>query len=331
MQDIDKQIKNLESGRLIYPNNVDVNSPFIYLGAYKFQPLTDARQYAQSVLDLANRKYDVVFCFYVPSSLKFSYNPSVDTVDARISKDLMKAGDGTDLLKGVIETGLTNFYLDAKNSGNLIEKIMAGARTFRELSSGKIFDPKQLNMFKDPGFLNYNLNYRFMPETRDEAITVNVIIELLRRLSTPSISDSDNIADWLKGVADAVVKITGQEGGFAETVLNIPAKLMEEINKLTQDDKNQSITNIDTWQHPYIWDMYLITPQESKLNSDNTIDSNKEFHLFRPAKGLIIDGLQINMLPAHDRDDVPFYQDGTPLGYEVDISFKSISKVMNPK
>jgi hypothetical protein len=117
-------------------------------------------------------------------------------------------------------------------------------------------------------------------------------------------------------------------------------KISDEMEKLGENigDFVTKIDTIDTWEHPMIWDMYLITPQEGTPVTETAatsnspryiqIDNNTEFDLFRPAKALIIDSLNISMLPGHDRDDVPFYSMGLPLGYEVDISFKSITKYL---
>lgn len=309
-----------------YPIDVDKGTPFIFLGAYKFQPLTDARQYHEKVFDLTNRKYEYSFSLYVPQSLKFNYNPQVGEVSARIGEGFMKnvnsifsGGDAnmSDLIKGGLQYGLNNFILDStEQQGGVINRIFDALKSYRELSTGKIFDPKQLQMVRDTNFLNFNLNYKFLPENNTEMIYTYTMVELLRYLSAPK----NNGADVLKLIGEWVDKM---------------------VEKITDKESRQAMTDflgdgirIDTWDHPHIWDMYLITPNPSNndntitINDDDTItiDNTNEFSLFKPAKALIIDGLSIDLLQGHDREDTPFYVDGMPLGFNVDISFKSITK-----
>lgn len=357
----DQYLQKMKDGRFIYPENVDVDSPFIYIGAYKYEPLVDARTYARNIITQTGgttlRKYDFAFCLYVPQSLKFSYNPQVEAVDARVSETMLnsfKSGKILDVTTGVLQTAMTNFILDAKDNGGTLSKIFSTARAYREMSAGKIFDSKQLNMFRDPGFLSYNLNYKFIPDSSEESISIGILIELLKKLSAPSMDSADNILGWIEGIADLASKTMGDWWSNVEQLFGtaLTPDQITEAEKISKKEElsavekvmkfldvigiNKSLANIDTWSHPYIFDMYLITPQSSSPTNGNTsgeftVSNASEFNLFRPAKALIIDSLNITMLPGNERDDVPFYSAGQPLGYEVDISFKSISKYLNPK
>lgn len=420
-------------GFFTYPMDIQDGAPFIYLGAYPYQSLVDARDYKETIIKgVDQREYVAEFAFYVPKSLKFSYNPQIEQVAARIDPKLVKGLQGSgirDVMKGSAATAGNYFAATSKLDSALAVGLEA-FKQWRMVTRGQIFDPKQLNMFKDAPYMTYTLTYRFEPESFTEASHIDLMIKILRMLSTAKMSstetlgqiiklskDIDKEASKVENLEDAdskiqklneIIKETKRSPDYKKDAngkfiyqskgdellkkqakiyndivngikdsetkeklkdsfvneLNSPSGMLGDTNieakeppkltptqerlqqakegwealKLTVEEAVNAFKEVkmDVWIHPHLFDLYLVIPptdsnQKNQLgigadDSFKTINSKSEIDMYKDAKGLILSGLDISFIESPNRDDVPFYSDRLPAGWEVNMTFTSVSK-----
>jgi hypothetical protein len=406
------------------------DSPFLFLGVYEFKELIDADKYRKNIIYTEGRKYIQTFAFYVPKSLKYTYNPSIDAVNARVDPDLIKGirtGSPELMAKGVVATGVNMVALDANGAG--IGQALKLFKEYRQIK-GQIMDPKQLNMFKDAPFMTYNLSYRIIPETLTEAINVEFMIKMLRYYSmaksagTHQLKDLLDLADQMPGEAgkisaaekdrkkeeavneaiSALANDSTYHGWFATGIVDgkqvAVGNLSDDKKKQLAKDPNWAIVfntkyeysdnqgkapsdqkstyekkiidamregatkakettandswvtakktwdkfqlsvgeayealrkaTFDLWNHPNLFDLYVVVPGSIGDNdSTATVSSNREMDMFKYAKGLILSNLDVSMIESPNRDDIPFRDYGFPVGYELNMTFTSTSKMVD--
>lgn len=221
-----------------YPRDVaDDGTPFLFIGAYNFVPLLDADTYRENITNAEGREYLKTFAFYIPKSLKYSYNPSIEAVSARIDRNLISGLQTMDprlMAKGAVATGVNFLALD--QNGSMLGQALKLFKDYRQVTQGQIMDPKQLNMFKDAPFMSFNLNYKIIPETLTEAADVDLALRQLRMLSQASMADTQSLKRFL-GLSD---DLSGESLKMeqADTDKRTQETLNEKIDAAARDFKS---------------------------------------------------------------------------------------------
>jgi len=139
--------------------------------------------------------------------------------------------------------------------------------------------------------------------------------------------DIDKIAEDLKVTASK----TPAEKIWIDHIVDKTSDLLEDM-KLGAKDLYDAIMGMqfDVWDHPYIFDMYMISPPGDESDAKVTVSINHEVDMFKYAKGLILSGLNISYIESSNRDDVPWTPYGLPVGWDVEMTFTSITKHVIP-
>lgn len=403
------------------------DAPFIFLGVYEFKALINASDYKKSIVETEGKNYIQTFAFYVPKSLKYSYNPTIGEVSARVDRNLtdgLKSMNVGQIARGAVATGVNMLALD--QNGSMLGQALNLFKEYRQVTTGRIMDPKQLNMFKDAPFMSYNLSYKIIPETLTEAADVDFMLKMLRYWSMANMGKTstfrqlldvksqlsgeaknmeladrdrkkeDRINELLESIAndptfnnwgavnkdgnveitDYVSLINRRLGGkpdhrfteiletsyeYAENKSLSPKdnkdmyqkKIVESIKKSVAQRSNAANDNrsvakktwdafqlsvgeayealmnatFDLWKHPQLFDLYVVVPG-SDADGTMSVSSNREMDMFKYAKGLILSNLDISMIESPNRDDIPFHDFGFPVGWELNMTFTSTSKMV---
>jgi hypothetical protein len=117
---------------------------------------------------------------------------------------------------------------------------------------------------------------------------------------------------------------------FAASVVEKTQKVLSALILTAQESYSAIISQkFDIWEHPSIFDLYVVVPG-TETSTTVTVDSNRELDMYRDAKGLILSNLNISHIESSNRDDIPLNIYGLPAGWEVDMTFTSITKHVVP-
>jgi hypothetical protein len=229
----DDDYRNIKSklsldGAFSYPSDIVDDSPFIMIGAYPYQTMTNASDYRNRIMNRSPQSgYESVFSFFIPKGLKYSYNPQINSVRALVDDKLVegfKTSNYKTMIKGAIATGGNFLALD--QNGSMLGTGLTAMKDWRQITKGQIMDTKQMNMFTDAPFMTYTLNYKIIPESLDEAFILNRMIRLLRWLSAAK-----------QGTTQSVKNFLGIDAKIADTEIKLgeAAKQSDVVNQITKD------------------------------------------------------------------------------------------------
>lgn len=209
LDDKSKSTIAIKGNRFSYPMNVEDGSPFVYLAAYDFVTANNGSNYGKNrQYESTKREYSAEFCFYVPKTLKFSFNPQIQAIAATIDEKLrtgLATADPKLIARGIVQTG-GNLLAMGAASTSIVGTAIQMFKQF-QLTKGKAIDPKMLQLFSDSTYLNYQLNFKLIPESISEAFEINHMLTVLKILCTPQMS-SYTLREILKAsIAGGVEKL----------------------------------------------------------------------------------------------------------------------------